>query len=189
MATKYDTNTTADEFVKDFASEIKKTKPSSPRRRTRRSRRRIRGIHRQRPTFPSDYHRAYCRKGPKDSRYHYHPKSQRQNPNSQARPGSLAAVREAAEIVNSWADVPHIDVLVNNAGLMATPYSLTKDGFESQFGTNHLGHFLFTHLIMDKILASKSPRAVNITSDGHHLNPTRRFEYKFSISSSCQIHN
>lgn len=85
--------------------------------------------------------------------------------------GSLAAVRQAADTVRSWADVPHIDAVLNNAGLMGTPFMLTRDGFESQFGTNHLGHFLFTNLIMDKILASPSPRVVNITSDGHRLNP------------------
>jgi NAD(P)-dependent dehydrogenase (short-subunit alcohol dehydrogenase family) len=53
---------------------------------------------------------------------------------------------------------------VNNAGIMAVPYRLTEDGFESQFRTNHLGHFLFTNLIMDKILASKAPRTVQISS-------------------------
>lgn len=93
---------------------------------------------------------------------------------------SLAAVREAAETVNSWNDVPHIDVLVNNAGLMGTSYMLTADGFESQFGTNHVGHFLFTNLIMEKLMASASPRVVNITSDGHRLNPIRWFNYNFS---------
>ena len=87
--------------------------------------------------------------------------------------GSLQAVREAAKTVNSWGDVPQIDVLVNNAGIMATDYSLTPDGFESQFGTNHLGHFLFSNLIMDKILAAKVPRVVSVSSDGHRLNPIR----------------
>lgn len=98
--------------------------------------------------------------------------------------GSLAAVREAAETVNSWSDVPHIDVLVNNAGIMATPFSLTPDGFESQFGTNHVGPFLFTNLIMDKVLAAKVPRIVNITSDGHRLNPIRWSDYNFDVCFS-----
>ncbi|KAI1384514.1 NAD(P)-binding protein [Hypoxylon trugodes] len=93
--------------------------------------------------------------------------------------GSFVRVREAADAVNSWDDVPKIDVVVNNAGLMATDYFLTTDGFESQFGTNHLGHFLFTNLIMKKILASKAPRIVNITSDGHRLNPIRWDDYNF----------
>ncbi|KAF7559300.1 hypothetical protein G7046_g4852 [Stylonectria norvegica] len=87
--------------------------------------------------------------------------------------GSLAAVRKAADEVNSWADVPEIDVLVNNAAVMATDYALTPDGFETQFGTNHLAHFLFTNLIIDKILAAKAPRVVSVSSDGHRLGPVR----------------
>ncbi|UKZ82633.1 hypothetical protein TrVFT333_010426 [Trichoderma virens FT-333] len=93
--------------------------------------------------------------------------------------GSFAAVREAAATVNSWEDVPHIDVLVNNAGIMAIPYGKTVDGFELQFGSNHLGPFLFTNLIIDKILAAKAPRVVNISSSGHRLNPIRFFDYNF----------
>lgn len=96
--------------------------------------------------------------------------------------GSLAKVREAATEVNSWEDVKHIDVLVNNAGIMATEYTRSLDGFESQFATNHLGPFLFTNLIMDKILASHKPRVVNVSSDGHRLHPIRFFDYNFSVS-------
>ncbi|KAK0710328.1 retinol dehydrogenase 13 [Lasiosphaeria miniovina] len=93
--------------------------------------------------------------------------------------GSLAKVREAANQVNSWDHVPAIDVLVNNAGIMAVPYSVSPDGFESQLATNHLGPFLFTNLIMEKILASKSPRVVNVSSDGHRLGPFRFDDYNF----------
>ncbi|KAJ6780783.1 hypothetical protein PWT90_05687 [Aphanocladium album] len=92
---------------------------------------------------------------------------------------SLAAAREAAETVLSWEDVPVIDVLVNNAGIMAVEYKLSPDGFESQLATNHLGHFLFTNLIMDKILASSAPRIVNVSSDGHRLAPIRCGDYNF----------
>jgi NAD(P)-dependent dehydrogenase (short-subunit alcohol dehydrogenase family) len=95
--------------------------------------------------------------------------------------GSFLTVRQAAETVNSWADVPHIDLVVNNAGPIGTPFMLTQDGFQSQFGINHLGHFLLTNLIMGKILGSKSPRIVNITSDGHRLNPIRWGDYNFSV--------
>lgn len=97
---------------------------------------------------------------------------------------SLAAVRRSAETVNGWKDVPHIDVLVNNAGIMATDFKLTEDGFEQQFGGNHLGPFLFTNLIINKILASKAPRVVNISSNGHRLNPIRFFDYNFRVRVS-----
>ncbi|KAL4795110.1 hypothetical protein BDV19DRAFT_379037 [Aspergillus venezuelensis] len=93
--------------------------------------------------------------------------------------GSLAAVRQAAEEVNSWNDVPHIDVLVNNAGIMGTKFALSPDGFESQFATNHLGHFLFTNLIIGRILKASEPRVVNVSSDGHRLGPIRWGDYNF----------
>lgn len=97
---------------------------------------------------------------------------------------SLAAVRKSAAEFNSWHDVSHLDVLVNNAGIMATDYKLSPDVFESQFATNHLGHFLFTNLILAKILASESPRVVNISSDGHRLSPIRWADYNFSGSET-----
>ncbi len=96
--------------------------------------------------------------------------------------GSLKSVRRAAREVNSWADMPYIDVLVNNAGIMACPYTATEDGVERQFATNHLGHFLFTNLIMDKILKSKSPRVVSVSSVCHRFNPIRWGDYNFSAS-------
>ncbi|RGP81501.1 oxidoreductase [Fusarium longipes] len=93
---------------------------------------------------------------------------------------SLASVRAAAEEVNGWSDVSEIDVLVNNAGIMATDFKLTEDGFENQFASNHLGHFLFTNLIMNKILASKTPRVVSVSSNGHRLSPIRWGDPNFS---------
>ncbi|KAG4266367.1 oxidoreductase [Fusarium proliferatum] len=94
--------------------------------------------------------------------------------------GSLASVRKAAEEVNSWNDVPSIDVVVNNAGVMAIPYTKSVDGYEMQFAICHLGHFLLTNLIMDKILASESPRVVNISSNGPSLGPIRFADPHFS---------
>ncbi|EXA54419.1 oxidoreductase [Fusarium oxysporum f. sp. raphani 54005] len=94
--------------------------------------------------------------------------------------GSLASVRKAAEEVNSWSDVPSIDVVVNNAGVMAIPYTKSVDGYEMQFAICHLGHFLLTNLTMDKILASESPRVVNISSNGHSLGPIRFADPHFS---------
>ncbi|KAH8890130.1 short-chain dehydrogenase/ reductase [Thozetella sp. PMI_491] len=93
--------------------------------------------------------------------------------------GSFKSVRAAAAEVNSWADVPYIDLLVNNAGIMGGPWRKTEDGFESQFAVNHLGHFLLTNLIMDKVLASKTPRIVNVSSNGHRLGGMRWFDYNF----------
>ena len=69
----------------------------------------------------------------------------------------LSSVRAFADGLDS------VDVLVNNAGIMAVPYALTKDGFESQIGTNHLGHFALTNLLLPKI----SDRVVTVASIMH----------------------
>lgn len=97
---------------------------------------------------------------------------------------SQAQVREAAKEVNSYADPEYIDVLVNNAGMMATPYNLTPEGIESQFGSNHIGHFLFTNLIMDKLIAKdgkRTARVVNVSSDGHRFSPIRFTDWNFDV--------
>jgi len=94
---------------------------------------------------------------------------------------SLAAVRAAADTVNGWDSVERIDVVVNNAGIMAVPYAATTDGYERQFATNHLGPFLFTNLIMGKLLASKAPRVVMVTSLGHTLHPIRWGDIHFDV--------
>ncbi|MEZ0365042.1 oxidoreductase [Mycobacterium sp. pUA109] len=62
-------------------------------------------------------------------------------------------------------DIATVDVLVNNAGVMAVPYALTVDGFESQIGTNHLGHFALTNLLLPKI----TDRVVTVSSLMHHF--------------------
>lgn len=95
---------------------------------------------------------------------------------------SLQNVRAAAAIVNGY-DEP-IDVLVNNAGVMACDYSTTVDGLECQFGTNHLGPWLFTNLIVNKVLSSpEGGRIVNVASDGYRLSPIRFHDYGFHVSS------
>ena len=71
----------------------------------------------------------------------------------------LASVRAFAEGVDG------VDVLINNAGIMAVPYAQTVDGFESQIGTNHLGHFALTNLLLPKI----SDRVVTVSSMMHLL--------------------
>ncbi len=80
---------------------------------------------------------------------------------------SLDSVRTAAEQLGSRHD--SIDLLINNAGVMITPKSTTKDGFELQFGTNHLGHFAFTGLLLDRVLAAPGSRVVTVSSVGHRF--------------------
>ncbi|WP_331728110.1 oxidoreductase [Streptomyces sp. NBC_00158] len=74
----------------------------------------------------------------------------------------LDSVRAFADAL----DTP-VDVLVNNAGIMMPPRSLTRQGFESQFGTNHLGHFALTGLLLDRLRAGRDPRVVTVTSTLH----------------------
>lgn len=87
----------------------------------------------------------------------------------------LASVRKAAERVN--AGIPHIDALIENAAIAQVATQLmTVDGFESQLGTNHYGHFLLTSLIFDRIVESKG-RIVIVGSNGHKMgNKAIQFE-------------
>lgn len=62
---------------------------------------------------------------------------------------------------------PRLDILCNNAGVMALPYQLTQDGFEMQIGTNHLGHFALTGLLLDSLRAAPSARVVSVASIAH----------------------
>jgi NAD(P)-dependent dehydrogenase (short-subunit alcohol dehydrogenase family) len=83
---------------------------------------------------------------------------------------SLASVRAfAAEFLQASGN--KLNILINNAGIMATPEGTTEDGFESQFGTNHLAHFLLFQLIKPALLSSSSPqfqsRVVSVASMGH----------------------
>ncbi|CAO3674655.1 unnamed protein product [Umbelopsis ramanniana] len=84
---------------------------------------------------------------------------------------SLESVRKAAAEVNAYEEP--IDILINNAAVMASEYFPTFEGFEGQFGSNHLGHFVFTNLILPKLLESPTgePRVVNVASSGHHFAP------------------
>jgi NAD(P)-dependent dehydrogenase (short-subunit alcohol dehydrogenase family) len=80
---------------------------------------------------------------------------------------SLDSVREAAAELRASHD--RIDLLVNNAGVMYTPQSTTADGFELQFGTNHLGHFALTGLLLDRLLTADDSRVVTLSSVGHRI--------------------
>ena len=77
---------------------------------------------------------------------------------------SLESVRRAASQLQREQG---LDVLINNAGIMVPPYELTADGFESQFGVNHLGPFAFTGLLLDKLRAKPGARVVNTSSIAH----------------------
>ncbi|KAF2898674.1 hypothetical protein ILUMI_07508 [Ignelater luminosus] len=78
---------------------------------------------------------------------------------------SLESVREFTKEILQKED--RVDLLVNNAGVMMCPESRTVDGYETQFATNHLGHFLLTLLLMPKIIKSTPARIVNVSSLGH----------------------
>jgi NAD(P)-dependent dehydrogenase (short-subunit alcohol dehydrogenase family) len=79
----------------------------------------------------------------------------------------LASVEQAARAYA--ASAASLDVLVNNAGVMALPYRQTADGFEMQLGTNHLGHFALTGRLLDCLLAAPAPRVVTVSSGMHWL--------------------
>jgi NAD(P)-dependent dehydrogenase (short-subunit alcohol dehydrogenase family) len=83
--------------------------------------------------------------------------------------GSLASVRAFADRLLARHDA--LQILVNNAGVMACPSAKTQDGFEMQFGTNHLGHFLMTALLAPALLRGAPARVVSVSSRGHQMSP------------------
>jgi len=84
-------------------------------------------------------------------------------------PIDLASLQSIREFVRVFKEhYRRLDVLLNNAGVMLCPYATTTDGFEMQWGTNHIGPFYLTHLLLPMIIASKG-RVVNTSSNGHLL--------------------
>ena len=81
--------------------------------------------------------------------------------------GSLESTRLAAESIRTRHEA--IDILINNAGVMAMPEGRTVDGFERQFGINHLGHWALTAHLMPALLAADAARVVTVTSTAHHF--------------------
>jgi NAD(P)-dependent dehydrogenase (short-subunit alcohol dehydrogenase family) len=94
--------------------------------------------------------------------------------------GSQKSVRAAAVQILEW--TPVVDVLINNAGIMMMPtYKTTPEGIELQFGVNHIGHFLFTNLLVPALLKSTSGgRVVNISSAGHRGSDVRLDDVNFN---------
>jgi NAD(P)-dependent dehydrogenase (short-subunit alcohol dehydrogenase family) len=97
--------------------------------------------------------------------------------------GSQEAVKKAAAEVSQMTD--KLDIIINNAAVMTLKHEYTVDGIEMQFGTSHVGHFLFVNLLIPKLLNSAkanelgSTRVVNLTSLGHRLSPVRFHDYNF----------
>jgi NAD(P)-dependent dehydrogenase (short-subunit alcohol dehydrogenase family) len=121
-------------------------------------------------------------------------------PDAQLEPGevdlaSLDSVRAFAAAFASTHDRLHL--LINNAGVMYTPFEHTAEGFEMQFGTNHLGHFLLTNLLVPQLLADPPSRVVNLSSGGHmgsdivwdDVNFERRDYDKFSAYGQSKTAN
>jgi NAD(P)-dependent dehydrogenase (short-subunit alcohol dehydrogenase family) len=87
---------------------------------------------------------------------------------------SLESIRAAADDLHGTH--PGIDLLINNAGVMYTPRQTTRDGFELQFGTNHLGHFAFTGLVLDLLLPVPDSRVVTVSSVAHRIQAAIHFD-------------
>ncbi|KAI1386555.1 NAD(P)-binding protein [Hypoxylon trugodes] len=98
---------------------------------------------------------------------------------------SFKTVRKAAQAILDDAEIPKIDVLINNAGVMATPFKITEDGIEHQLQANHLGHFLLTNKLLPKIIAAGSgARLVFVTSSGHRYTGVRFEDPNFTEPDS-----
>ncbi|CAK1583947.1 unnamed protein product [Parnassius mnemosyne] len=103
---------------------------------------------------------------------------------------STASVRAFVERFKS--EEPKLDILVNNAGVMETPAGVTKDGFETQLGVNHMGHFLLTNLLLDTLKKSAPSRVVVVTCDAYRrgdihtddLNLTQQYDPKAAYCQS-----
>jgi NAD(P)-dependent dehydrogenase (short-subunit alcohol dehydrogenase family) len=87
---------------------------------------------------------------------------------------SLDSIRSAAADLR--ATHARIDLLINNAGVMYTPKQTTADGFELQFGTNHLGHFALTGLLLDRLVGVPGSRVVTVSSIGHRIRAAIHFD-------------
>lgn len=80
---------------------------------------------------------------------------------------SIKSIENAVSEIKSRHN--HLDFLINNAGIMAMPYRETEDGFESQFGVNHLGHWVLTSALLPLLLASEKSRVITVSSTARHM--------------------
>ena len=93
-----------------------------------------------------------------------------ERPDVRAAELDLASVASIRSFVRDLSEqTSYLDVLINNAGVMCTPEMRTADGFEMQFGTNHLGHFLLTQLLTPLLRGAPAARIVNVSSAGHTM--------------------
>ena len=108
---------------------------------------------------------------------------------------NLESVKDFAETFRN--EYSQLDLLINNAGVMVPPYSKTSDGFELQFGTNHLGHFVLTGWLLDLLINTEGSRIVNVSSGAHiygkldfdDLNWENRKYKKWSAYGDSKIAN
>lgn len=105
---------------------------------------------------------------------------------------SPSSVQNAAQQILAHPGIDHIDVLINCAGVMVCPYQPTEwrapngDSIELMLGTNHMGHFLFTKLLLGKIRkAAPGARIVNVSSSGHRFGDVRYDDPGFKVSFLC----
>jgi NAD(P)-dependent dehydrogenase (short-subunit alcohol dehydrogenase family) len=114
-----------------------------------------------------------CRDSPKTQQALEEVRAYSQNPNVRAISldlSSLQSVRDFVAEYNKSSNNAPVHVLLNNAGVMACPQGKTAEGFETQFGTNHLGHFLLTNLLLPNLKAGSPSRVVNVSSSAHRYS-------------------
>ncbi|XP_070577917.1 retinol dehydrogenase 13-like [Ptychodera flava] len=107
---------------------------------------------------------------------------------------SLQSVRDFAKEIQT--EESRLDILINNAGVMACPHMKTQDGYELQLGVNHLGHFLLTNLLLDLLKKSSPSRIINVSSKAHEngkinfddINSEKGYS-KFSAYSQSKLAN
>lgn len=100
-----------------------------------------------------------------------------------ALPMDLSDIRSIARFAGQAAEaLSGLDLLINNAGIMACPLERVGPGWESQFGVNHMGHFALTKALMGLLAAAEAPRVVSLSSTGHKISPIRWDDIQYETS-------